>query len=183
MTKMAKAETNRDYPQICEAPLELLALESNCGPLTIWWTLQRFGRRIGAKRIVHDSRHSAKDGVYAICMAACLRRYGLRVRFFSDKDLQPQSAEKFCYRRAKSIGIEICPAVAIETILKQLNPDNLLIVLYNKNNGDAHYSPVTSFSDKYLEMPFEPSRRIRKEDFQGRWDNGEILRQSIIVSS
>lgn len=180
--KLTAAKRKIVSPQVDEAPLELLSLESNCGPLTIWWILQYFGRRVGAKRIVRDSHHSAKAGVYAICMATCLREYGFRVRFFSDEDARPHLAEKLCYSRSKSLGIEICPAVVAETLLKQLKSDNLLIVLYNKDNGDAHYSPVTGFSEKYLKLPFEPSGRIRREDFQKRWDNGEILRQSILVS-
>jgi hypothetical protein len=180
--KMTAIKKKLAAPKLCEAPLGFLTLESNCGPLTIWWTLRYFGRRIGMQRIVNDSHHSVKEGVYAICMAACLRSYGFGVRFFSDKDPRPHSVEKLCYARAKSIGLQICSAVSIQKILKQIDQGSLLIVLYNKDNGDAHFSPLTGFSKNYLKLAFEPSKKIRKQDFLKCWNNNKILRQCMIVS-
>src|SRR2546426_1160833 len=74
------------FPDWCDAPEELLAMEGHCGLLAAWAVLRHFGKRISVPKLVRACGYTKRHGVFTVGLAAGLKEHGLRVSFHSDPD-------------------------------------------------------------------------------------------------
>src|SRR5690349_3019863 len=127
-----------------EAPMALYGLTGNCGPMSVWQMLRRFGKRVGVARIVRACRHTERDGCYTIALALALHEFGLRVAFHTDPDPDIEPREALCYATARRLGIPIGPALELAE-LRRLVRRRPAIVYLAGTNGGGHFSPLVGF--------------------------------------
>ncbi len=170
-----------EFPRYEDAPLELLQLEGNCGPVALWAVLKHFGKQVSSDKIIRACRHSKKNGTFAIVLATALQRLGLNTAFYTDPDPNPHYFERQAYGLAKKLGISINSALELESLMIQIKLGKLPIVLYDSPEFIGHFSPVLDIDDQKLILPLDPGKEIERQEFQNRWAAPEIYRQCIVV--
>lgn len=168
-------------PPLGEAPMFLHALPANCGPMSVWQVLRRFGRRVGVARIVRACRHTQRDGCYGIALALALHEFGLRVAFHTDPDpaIEPREAE--CYATARRLGIPISPALEL-TELRRLVRRRPVIVYLAGTDGSGHFSPLIGFRRGRAILPYTENTELPVDEFASRWSGPGYPRQCMLVS-
>ena len=172
----------KGFPKYEDAPLPLMQLDGNCGPVTVWAILKYFRKRVSSKTIVTACRHTKKHGTFTIAMALALREFGRRVIFYTEPDPAPQLIEKRCYKLAQEAGIPINNAIAIKSLCAAIRRDCLPIVFYDTVSGMGHFSPLIGFQGNKLLLPFDENQEITITDFNQRWNAPGIYRQCLVVS-
>jgi hypothetical protein len=171
-----------NFPKCGDAPLSLLLLDGNCGPVTVWATLRYFRKRASSDKIIKACRYTKKHGTFAIAMALALREFGLAVAFYTETDPNPHPIEKRCYRLAARAGVSINQAIDLQLVCSQISRQRLPIVLYDTPEGDGHFSPLLGQIGRKLILPFDCEHAIAVKDFRERWNAPGIFRQCLIVS-
>lgn len=174
-----------DFPSFENAPARLLALEGNCGVLAAWGVLRYFHKRTSAMQLIQACRYTRKHGVFAIALAIALKEHGLSVTFYSDPDPAPNLIERRCYRTAEQMGLPVLDAIEIEQFLGLLTPKTIPIILYETDEGNGHFSPITEYAEGSIHLPYaeaEERRSTSVEDLRRRWSAPEIYRQCILVA-
>jgi hypothetical protein len=166
-----------DAPKI---PAPLLALENGCGVVAAWMALRRFRRRVAWKTVAKLCDHRKATGTFAIAIAVTLKKCGLSVTFCTDEDPDKKPREVAGYREAKKLGIEVRPALSIRA-LRTLAKNRLVIVLFDAENGDGHFSPVASVSKSSISFTYGTEPTLSLGVFRARWRGPGVCRQAIVV--
>lgn len=163
-----------------EAPKALYALPGNCGPMSVWQVLRRFGRRVGAGRIVRACRHE-RDGCHTIALALALREFGLRVAFHTDPDpaIEPREAE--CYDEARRLGIPISPALELAELRRLVRRRPAIVFLAGTDGG--HFSPLVGFRRGRAVLPYTEDMGLPVAEFEARWSGPGYPRQCMLVGA
>lgn len=170
------------YPGRYDAPLALLTLQGNCGPLSAWLALRYLRRRVAAERIIRACRHSETHGTYTVGIALGMAELGLQVEFFSDPDPDVQAVERECYALAAARGVRIQSGISLPDLLGRINERRTAIVFYDEEGDSGHFSPLAGGGNGVLYLANEPDGEMRARDFETRWDAPGILRQCLLLS-
>lgn len=171
------------FPSSSDAPLELLLLDGNCGPVTLWGVLKYFKKRASTTQIIEACRHTKKYGAFTIGLAVALHDSGLSVRFYSDPDPNPPFIEARFYRMAVQKDIQIERAISLSSLLSRIDKENIGVVFYNTVENRGHFSPLLGVKDGELVLPYSNEGFIASKKFLKLWKAPEIFRQCLIVSS
>ena len=165
-----------------EAPKALYWLPGNCGPMSVWQVLRRFGKRVGAARIVRACRHTEADGCYGIGLALALHEFGLRVAFHTGPDpaIEPREAE--CYEVARRVGLPVGPALELAE-LRRLVRRRTAIVYLAGTDGGGHFSPLVGFRRGRAMLPYTEDIGLPVAEFEARWSGPGYPRQCMLVSA
>lgn len=170
-----------DFPEYHDAPMQLLLMEGNCGPVTIWATLRHFKKRASSKRIIESCRYSKKHGTFAIAITTALRKFGLNVAFFTESDPSPHLIEQQGFRLADQIGVSINPAVDLKFLRSQIGQGRLPIVIYDAPDDEGHFSPLLDVVGGKVILPFDQKKEMSVREFQSRWAAPGFCRQCMVV--
>jgi hypothetical protein len=169
-------------PSRWEAPLSLLGLPGNCGPMSLWLVLRHFGKRVGVARMIRACRHTQRTGCFGIALALALHQFGLRVRFHTDPDPNIQPLEARCYAWAERRGIPVEPALELEE-LRCLVRRGPAIVYLAGTEGEAHFSRLVGFRRGQALLPNTDEGRLSVPEFERRWHASGYPRQCMLVSA
>jgi hypothetical protein len=169
------------FPEWWEAPREIHEIDGNCGIIAAWSVLEYFGKPSEVPELTQSCRHTKRHGVFAVCLAACLKQHGLQVSFHSDPDTNIGEWERRGYLRARSLGILVQPAVDLPILLRERRRGRVPIVLYNTSSDQGHFSPLLGVRREILRLPLADDGTMPVSEFLARWTAPEILRQAIIV--
>ena len=169
------------FPTFYETPLKLILMEANCGLVTAWSILKFFRKRTSSAKLIELCHHN-RNGVHTIALAVALRRHGLKVSFFSEPDSKPDTIEKRCFRVAKKIGIDVEPAINLDSLLAKLDSRSLAVVFYKTPEGSGHLTPLLGIDGENLILPVSDEGFMSKQEFLIRWSEPEMFRQCLIVS-
>lgn len=172
----------RDFPHWCQAPKQLLELDSHCGLLAAWSVLRFFGRRVPVLKLIKGCSHTKRHGVFAVALAAGLKGFGLDVAFYTNPDSQIGSFESRCYVRARKVGVIAQPAMNLSTLLKERRRGKIPIVLFNTDSDVGHFSPLLGRRRGNLLLPLAENGEMNVDEFLSRWSEEGILRQCIVVA-
>lgn len=165
-----------------EAPMALYWLPSNCGPMSVWLVLRRFGKRVGAARIIKACRHSESSGCYTIALALALHEFGLRVTFHTDPDPDIEPMEARCYGWARRRGIPIEPAMELAELRGQVRRRPAIVYLAGTDGG-GHFSPLIGFRRGHAVLPYTENFRLSLDAFEQRWAAPGYPRQCMLISA
>jgi len=161
-------------------PAGLQELENGCGVVAAWMALRTSRKRVAWRRLAKLCRHGKATGTFAISVAVALKRCGLPVVFCTDPDPDQQRKEIVDYRAAKRLGIPIRPAMELRD-LKQSLREKTVIVLFNAQNGDGHFSPVLSIENATISFAYSNEPFLSLRVFRSRWRAPGVCRQAIIA--
>ncbi len=168
-------------PSPSEAPVSLLGLPGNCGPMSVWLVLRQFGKRVPANRIIRACKYTERTGCYGIALALALHQFGLGVSFHTDPDADIQPLEARCYKWAQRRGIPIGPAVGLEE-LRCLVRRGPAIVSLAGTEGEGHFSPLVGFRRGKALLPYTDEGSLPIVEFERRWCGPGDPRQCLLVS-
>jgi hypothetical protein len=171
-----------DFPKYEDAPLSLLQLDGNCGPITVWALLKYFRKRASSISIVNACRHTKNHGTFTISMAVALREFGLTVRFYTEEDPTPNPIEERCYKLAYKLGVSINSSTDVKYLCSQISDHTVPVVFYDTSEGIGHFSPFLGINDGHLILPYDQNQKMKVSDFQKRWNASGIYKQCLIVS-
>jgi len=167
-------------PRPWSAPLALLILPGNCGPVSAWMVLRRFRKRVASARIIDVCRYSPAVGCYAIGLAVGLRELGLHTVFCTDHDPSPARREEDLYKRAHRLGIPIRPAIDLRDV-RQLLKENAIIAAFAETGGVGHLSPLTGVNWGRVILPYSERGYLSLEEFEKSWSAPDHARQCVLV--
>jgi hypothetical protein len=169
------------YPPHLDAPPPLLALNHNCGPMSVWWVLWHLRKRASADRIIRLCHHSRRTGSHTIALALALRAHGLTVDFRTGEDPSPTPLERRLYRRAERLGMVAGPALSVAGLLGRVRRGEVAVVLFNTDDGDGHFSPLIGVQGRRLILPYTSQGGMDARTFRRRWTAPGICQQCVLV--
>jgi hypothetical protein len=169
-------------PGYYKLPGALLALDGNCGPLSVWLLLKLFRKRTSSERIVRLCRHSKRFGTYTIALAIALRELGLKVSFHSEEDPDPMPLERRLYRTAERLGVVMGKALQVDELLNRIRHGEIAIVFFDTDAGGGHFSPLIGVKRQRLVLPYTDVGEMDAEEFERRWTAPGICRQCVFAS-
>jgi hypothetical protein len=168
---------SNQFPSYYQAPMALLALDGNCGPICVWGMLRHFHKRRSSERIIRLCRHTKRHGTFLIALAVALREHGLRVQFYTEEDPAPTPLERRLYKAAAKLGIEVGEALPLNELLARIRGGEVALVSFDVDAENSHYSPLIRVSRGHLILPYTERGRMRIEEFEERWAAPGICRQ------
>jgi hypothetical protein len=157
-------------------------LDGCCGPITAWGVLKYFGKHVSSARLVDACRYTKKHGTFLIALAVALRKFGLTVSFYSERDPNPTLIERRCLLIAEQTGIHIERAISLNMLLDKISPRHIPVVLYNTPEGNGHISPLLGVEGRSLMLPYAEEELMPKRVFLKRWNEPEIYKQCLVAS-
>jgi hypothetical protein len=129
--------------------------------------------------------HSEEHGVFTWCLAVAIRRLGLRVRYFGDRDPRPQRRERECRSVARRLGVIVGGKATLDELLSMVRTDTIPVVFFDTAEGTGHFSPLLGASGGRLLLPYveNGTGTLDRRTFLKRWRAEGVLRQAIVVSS
>jgi hypothetical protein len=179
---MAQIQRHEQFPSYWSAPYSLLRFDGPCGLISVWGVLKYFKKRRQAAYILEACRYTKKYGTFTVAMATALRRRGLSVTFYTERDNHLTKIEQQCYRLAVELGVHIKPALQLTTLMTLIDDQHIAILYFNTSQGQGHFSPCLGQARGKLILPYTQETLISKRDFLPRWANLDNLRQALIVS-
>jgi hypothetical protein len=167
-------------PSVSDVPISLLALDSNCGPVSVWMVLRSFGKRVSANRIIRACRHSKKCGSFGIALALAMQEFGLSVRYHTEPDPDIQPLESSCYKLARRRGIQVNGAIDV-TALRLAVKRGPVIVYMPATDGEPHFSPLVGFRRGKALLAYTNDKRLPIDEFDRRWSSPGYCRQCILT--
>jgi hypothetical protein len=169
------------FPEWWRAPEELFEIDGHCGLLAAWSVLHHFGKQVEVSQLIAECRYTKRHGVFTVCLAACLKEFGLEVSFHSDPDNQIGGFERRGYAHARRLGLLIEPAVDLPALLRERKRGRVPIVFFNTSSGVGHFSPLLALRGGVLHLPLAEGEGMPPSEFLTRWSSPGILRQCVIV--
>jgi hypothetical protein len=169
------------FPDYSEAPAALLATDGHCGLLAAWTVLRHFGKRPSAARLTKECGYTRRHGVFTIGLAAALAEYGLGVEFYSRRDSRREPIEKLLYKRARTLGVGIGPAISLQQLLGAIDNGHIPIVFYDTRDKVGHFSPLLGVHRGRLLLPNTLKGSVSVADFERGWRQPGILQQAIVA--
>jgi hypothetical protein len=170
---------DHDFPPPAEAPPELRG-DGACGLLSAWQVLCYFNRHSDVRELVRACRYDPDVGVYAIGLAVALARAGLVVEFHSEPDPNPEPVERELYSEAAAFDIVSQPAISIAEVGERLELGAVALILYEAENGSAHFTPILSVDENSVVAPNEGG--LEAAVLEERRRRPGILRQCVLAS-
>lgn len=169
-------------PAPFEAPMALLGLTGNCGPMSVWMVLRLFRKSVSATRVIRACRHTERVGCYGIALALALHKFGLQVTFHTDPDPDIQPLEARCYHWARRRGIPIEPALTLMEMRARVRHQTAIVSLADRE-GNGHFSPLVGYRRGKLLLPYTNEEWLTVEEFERRWSGPGYPRQCLLVSA
>jgi len=169
------------FPQLYEAPKDILEIDGNCGLIAAWMVLHYFGKPFEVPTLVKACRYTKRDGVFTVSLAACLKEHGLQVSFHSDPDNNIGEFERRGYVRARRVGLLAEPALELSALLRERKRGRVPIVIFDTCPDAGHFSPLLSRRRGVLRLPLVEGGTMPETEFLARWSAPGILRQSIVA--
>jgi hypothetical protein len=169
------------FPALHAIPHELFAVEGNCGPIAAWMALRHFRKRVAVGRLIKLCRHTKKYGTFTVSIAVALRQCGLSPVFHTEEDSQMTRIEIASYRAASALNIPILPPPSFDQLRLLVQLGAFVIVVLDAEDGQGHFSPVTSISDQEIVFPYGNEERLPLPTFFTRWSAPGVLRQAVVV--
>jgi hypothetical protein len=166
-----------------EAPVNLLRLAGNCGPISMWIVLRHFRKRPAVSRIIRECRHTSKVGCFTVGLAVALAKFGMKVSFHSDHDPDVQPLERQLYRQAGKLGVSVQPAIGLEQVVRQIKHGRAAIVSFEIEEGVGHFSPLVGIRRNRVLLPNTTEEVMDVKEFTRRWSKPGYLRQCVLASS
>ncbi|MCL4694272.1 MAG: C39 family peptidase, partial [Candidatus Hydrogenedentes bacterium] len=161
------------------APKELLSPEYNCGVVSAWMVLEYFGKRRPAGEIIESCRNSS-EGTHTICIANAFLEWGFAVEFYTDADDNISTAEAQAYQECgRYERFSIGTSLSIEEVGLKVAHDSAVILLFNNDDDEGHFSPVETVSKEIIYLANYENLPIK--EFMLRWSAPEVLRQCLEV--
>lgn len=170
------------FPSYYEAPAALLALDGNCGPLSVWLLLRHFRKRTSSERIIRLCRYTKRHGTFTIALAVALREHGLKVSFHTEEDPTPMPVERRLYRTAERSGVVMGKALQVDELVPRIRQGEVAVVCFNTAAGDGHFSPLIGIKRRHLVLPYTERGEMDVEEFERRWTAPGICRQCVFAS-
>lgn len=170
-----------NFPEVYDAPLLLLALEGNCGPLSAWMVLKYFRKRVSSKDLLAACHYTRLNGTYTIGLAVALRGYGLDVSFYSELDQSQSSVERSLYKKAIRNGVNFRQAITIDNLLRKINEDYISIVYFEASRGIGHFSPLIGNRNRSLLLTYTENGKMNIKKFKRKWNAAGYCRQCILI--
>jgi hypothetical protein len=170
------------FPGYYEAPSALLALDGNCGPMSVWLLLRHFRRRTSSERIIRLCRYTKRHGTFTIALAIALREYGLRVDFHTEEDPAPLPFERRLYKKAERSGVVVRDALPVNELLHRIRCGEVAIVYFETDVGNGHFTPLIGVKRRQLVLPYAEHGGMDVEEFEWRWSAPGICRQCVFAA-
>lgn len=179
------------FPNHGDAPHALLALDGNCGPLSVWFLLKHFRKRTSAEKLIRLCRHTKRYGTFTIGLAYALHKHGLRVEFHTENDPAPKPLERVLYPTAKRAGVTMGGPLDMDNLLCRVRQGGIGIVSYDEGDGTGgdgtggdgtgHFSPVIGMRRNRLILPYSTEGSMKPDEFEKRWRAPGICRQCLFA--
>lgn len=170
------------FPGYLDAPTSLLALEGNCGPISVWLVLRHLRMRTSSERIIRLCRYSRRHGTFTIALAVALREHGLKVDFHSEEDPFPMPIERQMYKIAQKSGIVLGNPLPVDELLGRIRGGEVAIVYFKTDNANGHFSPLIGIAGRRLVLPYTDMGAMDVEEFEERWTAPGFCRQCIFAT-
>ena len=169
------------FPTLRDIPPELFAIEGNCGPIAAWMALRHFRKRVAIARLIKLCRHTKKYGTFTVSIAVALKHCGLSPVFHTEDDSQMTRIEIASYRAALALAVPILPPLSVDQLRLQVQSGAFAIVFFDAEDGQGHFSPVTSISDQEIVFPYGNEERLSLPTFLTRWSAPGVHRQAVVL--
>jgi len=172
----------KGFPDPAEAPLTLLGLDGNCGPVSVWLLLRYFRSRTSSERLIRLCRYTRRHGAFTIALAVALREHGLKVGFHTERDPDPKPMERRLYPTAERKGVVLGDALKIGELVDRIRAGEVAIVYFNTDENTGHFTPLIGVSRNRLILPNTDLGFMSIPEFEARWSAPGICRQCVFAA-
>jgi hypothetical protein len=164
-----------------KAPAALRALKANCGPMSVWLALQSLGITRDEKDILRCCKYRKGKPTFLICIAVGLLDLGLKIEFRTDPDPEVHPDERLCIEDAQKRGLSFGRALPIRSLFRRAGRSGRLILSYDGDNGEGHFSPVSYVDSKTIWLVYDNPASGSFRELERRRKQPGNCRQSLTV--